>query len=82
MQRRTYDSKIKIIEAENAYLRREIISSRKKRKEASENAEKLAETNFYMENCLREANYQVNNLKDENKFLMKYRQLPCRRFEE
>lgn len=72
--RRAYDSKIKILEAENESLRRQIAMSRKKRIEASKNAKELAETNYYLENCLRETCFEVNKLKEENQFLMRYRQ--------
>lgn len=65
-----YNSKIKALEEQNETLKKELLLSRKKRVEASNNAEKLAEENFYLENCLCEICFEIHELRRENQDLM------------
>lgn len=65
-----YNSKIKALEEQNETLKKELLLSRKKRVEASNNAEKLAEENFYLENCLCEVCVEIHELRRENQDLM------------
>ncbi|CAG4935710.1 unnamed protein product [Colias eurytheme] len=49
---RTYEQKIKCLQRENDNLRHQILLAKRKRKEASENAKILAESNYYLERYL------------------------------
>lgn len=47
-----YESRVKSLQKENSKLRQQISLEKRKRVEACENAENLAEQNFYLENDL------------------------------
>lgn len=64
------ESKLKAMTKENEELRENIKLSKKRRKEASKNAARLAEDNYYLETCLCEIFVESNNLKRENKRLL------------
>lgn len=54
------------LQTENEALKKLIIQAKKKRIEASKYAEKLAEANYYLENCLCEVYIEIHNLKRDN----------------
>lgn len=70
MQQHTYEYKIKHLENANKALLEQLISTKKKREEASNNAGHLAEQNFYLQNCLCEVYTEIGNLTTENERLV------------
>lgn len=64
--RRVYRYSIKTLESDNEMLRYQIIMSKKKREEASANAESLAELNYYLEKDLEEVSKELANLRRKN----------------
>lgn len=63
------DTKLEQFETNNASLRNQIRISRRKRAEASNFAKKLAESNFYLKNSLREAWFDLQELRRKKRNL-------------
>lgn len=61
-----FECKFNVIKEDNKVLRKEIAIAREKRAEASTNAKKLAESNFYLENVLCDTCLEIYRLKNEN----------------
>lgn len=69
--------KIYALETENKLLKKQILQAKKKRKEATENAERLAESNYYLQNCLWDVYHNITNIKMENEELIREKQRLC-----
>lgn len=57
------DLRLISLQAENEALKKLIVQAKKLRMEASKHAERLAEANYYLENCLAEAYAELYNLR-------------------
>ena len=69
MHRKIIELRVNSLLAENEALKQLILQANNMRIEASDHAEKLAEANYYLENCLAEAYVEVYNLRHVNKRL-------------
>lgn len=63
------DKRLVTLQSENEALKKLIVQAKKKRIEASQLAEKLAESNYCLENCLAEAYAELYHLRRANKNL-------------
>lgn len=65
--------KLIAIQQDNDLLRQKIAHSKLKRTEASRNAEKMAEENYYLEKALNDVRDQIAKLKSEQEALSSMR---------